>query len=196
MSKKIVLLPILVCSLFVSCKKGQNENKQTQTEIKIEESAEKVIDEDKIEESSLEDDTKTVEIEYTSNGAIPNKYFTADDVFIAKGIEETIKIIDEEHFLSYICNLIKTDAQEKIAAYAPYQEKEISKESSEPVSFEDGYTFYPETIKLQVSDKDIVTMEKYSETTYEYDDDNRMEITVEKDGLDHISKKSKNPSYY
>ena len=79
-----------------------------------------------------------------------------------------------------------------MAAYNPYQEKEISKETSEPVKFKGGYTFYPETIKLQVSDKDIMEMEKYSETTYKYDNDCVTEIIVDKDGLDCINEKYRN----
>ena len=205
--------------------KEESAQKLTQTEIEREEKAENIveeitsdenIEEDKTQtivedeedenqtiveeittgENDLDDENQTLVLESSSDCAVPNKYFTSDDIFTAKGISETIKTIDEKHFLLYLQNLIKSKAYEKLAAYNPYKEKEISKETSEPIKFEDGYTFYPETIQLQVSDKDIMEMEKYSETTYKYDNDCVTEIKVDKDGLNWISKESKNRYFY
>ncbi len=217
MYKNKFLFAILVCILLSACKKGKEESAQklTQTEIEREEKAENVVEEITSDENILddenqtivedktqtivedeEDETQTLVLESSSDCAVPNKYFTSDDIFTAKGISETIKTIDEKHFLLYLQNLIKSKAYEKLAAYNPYQEKEISKETSEPIKFKGGYTFYPETIKLQVSDKDIMEMEKYSETTYKYDNDCVTEIIVDKDGLDCINEKSKNRYFY
>ena len=52
--------------------------------------------------------------------------------------------------------------------------KNISYCIYKPIKFKGGYTFCPETIKLQVSDKDIMEMEKDSETTYKYDEHGNM----------------------
>lgn len=217
MYKNKFLFVILVCILLSACKKGKEESAQklTQTEIEREEKAEKVVEEVTSDKNILddenqtivedktqtivedeEDEAQTLVLESSSDCAVPNKYFTSDDIFTAKGISETIKTIDEKHFLLYLQNLIKSKAYEKLAAYNPYQEKEISKETSEPIKFKGGYTFYPETIKLQVSDKDIMEMEKDSETTYKYDNDCVTEIIVDKDGLDCINEKSKNRYFY
>ena len=64
MSKKIIFLSILVCILLTACHKGQNENKQTQTENKIEENT--------TEESESAKTVQTV-IESSPDCAIPNK---------------------------------------------------------------------------------------------------------------------------
>ena len=202
MYKKKFIFCILVCILLSGCKKEKEETVQKiiqteiETKIETEKSTEIVVDEITSGENILEAEAPTIVLESSSDCAVPNKYFTKDDVFTAKGISETIKTIDEKHFLQYLQNLIKSNAYEKLTAYNPYHEKEISKETSEPIKFEDGYTFYPETIQLQVSDKDIMEMEKYSETTYKYDNDCVTEIKVDKDGLNWISKESKNRYFY
>ena len=202
MYKKKFIFCILVCVLLSGCKKEKEETAQKiiqteiETKIETEKSTEIVVDEITSGENILEAEAPTIVLESSSDCAVPNKYFTKDDVFTAKGINETIKTIDEKHFLQYLQNLIKSNAYEKLTAYNPYHEKEISKETSEPIKFEDGYTFYPETIQLQVSDKDIMEMEKYSETTYKYDDDCVTEIIVDKNGLDCINEKSENRYVY
>lgn len=202
MYKKKIIFCILVCILLSGCKKEKEETAQKiiqpeiETKIETEKSTEIVVDEITSGENILEAEAPTIVLESSSDCAVPNKYFTKDDVFTAKGINETIKTIDEKHFLQYLQNLIKSNAYEKLTAYNPYHEKEISKETSEPIKFEDGYTFYPETIQLQVSDKDIMEMEKYSETTYKYDNDCVTEIIVDKDGLDCINEESKNRKVY
>ena len=123
MYKKRFIFCILVCILLSGCKKEKEETAQKiiqteiETKIETEKSTEIVVDEITSGENILEAEAPTIVLESSSDCAVPNKYFTKDDVFTAKGINETIKTIDEKHFLQYLQNLIKSNAYEKKFTY-------------------------------------------------------------------------------
>ncbi len=147
-------------------------------------------------ESPEETANKTdVPAEDSISAAVENKYFTKEDLLAGKSLAETIGAIDEEHFLLYVQSLMTLQADEKLAAYKPYQEKELSKETGGQLLFEGGYSFVPETIRLQISDSQIEKLEKYEDTHFQYDGGMTVEATTSKSGLQSLRKKSREKYY-
>ena len=174
MYKKLILFAIIAGStLFFSCKNEKTKENAV----------------------TVNNETAVIPAEDSISAAVENKYFTKADLLTGKSITETIKTVDEEHAILYFQDLLIAFADEKLAAYNPYQEKELSVETQDTLVFEDGYSFTPETIRLKVSDNQIIDVEKYEEATFQYADDVTIEIYTDKDGLKDFTKISKEKYY-
>lgn len=203
----VITFVIFICTLLISCDSKKSDssivpeenagaNETVSAPVNASDLTETVVLSDTEIEVKIEKASTLLVEEPAEPPVMLNKYFSENDLLIARPIAETIGVIDEEHFLAYFKQLIQEKADEKISSYNPYQEKILSRKTFAPLTFSDGYSFVPEELRLQVSDTDIETMHKYEEYTYEYDGDKETEICVDEDGLSHISSESKDRLYY